>query len=423
MKPALVLIDGEHHPQVVADALVEIEQDHRVVGVVFCGGSEKVGADGLADAKRLYGHDLIAGSTPVAALRAALKNTAAEIVIDLADEPRVNTAQKMQLAALANAHGLTYQAPGLRIDPVQQFDANVAMPVISVIGTGKRTGKTAVCAHFARLLVAAGHSPAIVSLGRGGPAEPTVASPTTGLAQLLAISAEGVHAASDYLEDAVTAGVPTVGCRRVGGGPGGAVWATNLERGVALAATIEDVDCLLIEGSGAVVPPVRADATICVAGTHDQALLLDGPLRLLAADLILSGPDAGDISNEATAFTDALVAPFLMRPVACSPVPADARVAFFTTGRGELHGHQPVFTSRQLADRSKLADDIGQAREMGCTHYLTEIKAAAIDMVATAAQADGAEVIFVRNEIVGAADDLDPILLRLHALAVERSAG
>src|SRR2546423_1235357 len=86
-------------------------------------------------------------------------------------------------------------------------DALAALPVS---GTGKRTGKAAVGGHGAMLLRE--RRPLIVAMGRGGPAEPVLASPETSLADLLALARAGRHAASDYLEDAVLAGVTTVGC-------------------------------------------------------------------------------------------------------------------------------------------------------------------------------------------------------------------
>ena len=78
-------------------------------------------------------------------------------------------------------------------------------PTLAVIGSGKRTGKTALAGHWARLLAA--HDPVIVCMGRGGPAEPLLAEPDTSLDDLLALADAGRHAASDYLEDAVLAGV------------------------------------------------------------------------------------------------------------------------------------------------------------------------------------------------------------------------
>ena len=48
---------------------------------------------------------------------------------------------------------------------------------------------------------------------------------------LLQLSRDGRHAASDHLETALVAGVPTVGCRRCGGGLAGAVAVSNVARG------------------------------------------------------------------------------------------------------------------------------------------------------------------------------------------------
>ena len=96
-----------------------------------------------------------------------------------------------------------------------------------MIATGKRTGKTAVAGHWAALL--RDRDPVIVCMGRGGPAEPRLAEADTGWTTCSRSSTDGGHGASDYLEDAVLAGVRTVGCRRVGGGFAGA--AGGVERG------------------------------------------------------------------------------------------------------------------------------------------------------------------------------------------------
>ncbi len=65
-------------------------------------------------------------------------------------------------------------------------------PALAVIGTGKRTGKTAVAGHWAGLL--RDRDPVIVCMGRGGPAEPQLAEADTGLDELLAIARDGRHA-------------------------------------------------------------------------------------------------------------------------------------------------------------------------------------------------------------------------------------
>ena len=149
-----------------------------------------------------------------------------------------------------------------------------------MIGTGKRTGKTAVAGHWATLLRERGTSPVIVSMGRGGPAEPQLAGADTSLADLRAIAADGRHAASDYLEDAAIAGVPTVGCRRVGGGLVGEPFESNVAEGAALAALLGP-DTLLFEGSGACIPPVEVQRTLCVVGAGADALYGLGSYHLV----------------------------------------------------------------------------------------------------------------------------------------------
>src|SRR5262249_59241097 len=92
------------------------------------------------------------------------------------------------------------------------------VPTVAVIGTGKRTGKTAIAGETARVAAAAGLEPMIVAMGRGGPPEPQVAEAgSVTVDSLIDRVRRGEHAASDYLEDALFTGVTTVGARRVGG--------------------------------------------------------------------------------------------------------------------------------------------------------------------------------------------------------------
>lgn len=413
-KRLIVLIDGEHHPAAVGDALSELAAEYEIVSVVFCGGSEKVAEAALAEPEDHYGYLLVRGETPVAALRKAVVNTVADVVYDLADEPVLPLSEKLGLASIALAHGLSYETPGMSLRPRAMSRVEFDGPKIAVIGTGKRTGKTAVCGHFASLIKSQGANPAIVSMGRGGPAVPQVAWPDTGLAELLALSRRGVHAASDYLEDAVLAGVPAVGCRRVGGGPGGDTALTNFVEGVGVAAAIDGVDTLLFEGSGATIPPVEADRTICVAGTIDQIDGLAGPLRLIEADMVLAHASQPETVEAAARWTDGEIIAFVLEPTVVEPLPEEAVAAFFSTGAAEVIGADPVLVSVNLARRAELERDLRAAEAAGCTHYLTEIKAAAIDMVAQHADRVGAEVVFVRNRPVAVEGDLDAALLNLY---------
>lgn len=418
-----MLIDGEHHPTVVADALHELKSGREVVALVFCGGGEKVAPEVLADPVPYYGHELIRGDSPLAGLSAAIEELttdgqlAADEVVDLADEPEVTPERRLELIELARAHGLDYVAPdvgGHHSEPVEiDFDG----AEISVIGTGKRTGKTAVACHLARLVDTAGGHPAVVSMGRGGPAEPLLELPPVGLEKLVALSRSGVHAASDYLEDAVLAGVPTVGCRRIGGGVEGSTWATNFPEGAQMAAAIDGVQTLIYEGSGAVVPPVRPDRTITIVGPDGQGEALGGPRRIELADLVLVR--AGDAAAVAAARkrTTVPVVEFTMVPEPAEPLPEGARVAWFTTGAGAPEELDAVVASDALARRDELQRDVERALAEGCDHFLTELKAAAIDVVAETTLAHGLQLTLIRNRPEAAGGDLgvqlDELLLNV----------
>ena len=245
---ALVLVDGEHYAPVVRDALAALPYD--VVGALLVGGTEK----------------LRGGEDYGVPLARSLDELDADVVVDLSDEPVLGPRERMLWASRALALGLPYVGADFRFDPPPFHE--VACPALAVIGTGKRVGKTAVAGHVARLL-ARERRVVVVSMGRGGPPEPEVVETPPGLDDLVALSRSGRHAASDHLETAALAGVPTVGCRRAGGGLAGATFDSNVLEG-ARAALDLDPELLVFDGSGAALPPVAADARILVtSGLHD----------------------------------------------------------------------------------------------------------------------------------------------------------
>jgi cyclic 2,3-diphosphoglycerate synthase len=387
--PVIALIDGEHHPSAVRDALASLD----LAGLVFCGGDEKLGPGSLEDH---YGMPVEAD--PEEGLRRLAPR--ADAVVDLADEPVVPASRKLRLAALALDLGLAYEAPGARLEPPRYERVAFDGPKLAVIASGKRTGKTAVAGHWATLLREQGAEPVIVCMGRGGPAEPTLAEAAPSLDDLLGIAANGSHAASDYLEDAVIAGVPTVGCRRVGGGFAGAPFESNVPAGAALAASLEP-GAIVFEGSGACIPPVDVDRTVCIIGAGPAEPFVE--YRLARADVVLAAEGAPGVPPDAI--------PFSMRPEPLEELPTGARVAVFTTGATEVHGvPEPVLLSTNLARRRALAGELDRAAAEGTGVYLTELKAAAIDTVAVRARKEGARVVFIRNRPVG----IDEALVKLY---------
>ena len=403
---ALALVDGEHYPDVVVETLGALR--YEVVGAVLLGGTEKL-RGGTPD----YGVPLWHS------LADALAAVDVDVVVDLSDEPVVGPRRRFRLASQTLAQGLPYVGADFRLDPVGF--AELSQPALAVMGTGKRVGKTAVAGHVARLL-AGSREVVVVAMGRGGPAEPVVMPASPSVADLLALSRSGVHAASDYLEDAVLADVVTVGARRCGGGLAGEPFLSNVEEAARVAASLGP-DLVLLEASGATVPPVEAGARILVAGAHQEPETVTGYLgayRLLLSDLVVltmcEEPLATPAQVKALRAAIADVDPGLevvatvLRPRPAEPV-TGKRVAFFSTAppaihdrlRAHLqdaHGAEVVLVSGSLADRTALLADLDSPAAVEADVYLTEIKAAAIDVVAEAAETRGVPVVFADNEVL-----------------------
>ncbi len=439
----IALVDGEHYPPVTRWGL-EVARDagYEILAALMVGGAEKLDRD--------HGLDLgdvpvrRAEADPMRALAAAIAELAPDAVLDLSDEPVVHDERRMQLAAVALSRGLPYVGPDFRFEPPITEDP-LAVATLAVIGTGKRVGKTAVSAHVGRLAASAGERPAIVAMGRGGPGAPAATdSGDVTVGALVARAAGGEHAASDYLEDALVAQVPTVGARRVGGGIGGRPFATNVADAAAIATDVIGAGLVILEGSGASLPTVPWDAGVLVApASIDPAHLVGygGPLRMLLSDLVVfilgSGPDAGpdDLSTLTSHVRrlapDAPVAVAELLPVVLGDV-KDKDVFFATTARGEVAvrlaehiertaGCRIVRTSSRLADRAGLEEDLSGAP--GFDVLATELKAAAVDVGARRALERGAEVMFVDNRPngVGGDGDLEELLSGIVRQGVERA--
>ena len=167
----IALVDGEHHPAAVRDALDRLERERGLAGVVFCGGEEKLRP---GPARRATTGER---SRPTAMRACAGCAPSAGAVVDLADEPVL---APRRAAAPGGARPPPRRSPTRRRacawSPPAYARVDFAGPKLAVIGSGKRTGKTAVAGHWARLLSERGTEPVLVCMGRGGPAEPESAA-------------------------------------------------------------------------------------------------------------------------------------------------------------------------------------------------------------------------------------------------------
>jgi cyclic 2,3-diphosphoglycerate synthase len=406
VRKAIAIVDGEHYATTVRAALDELAYDF--VAVHMVGGTEKLrgGEDyGLPLAESL--EDGIAEHEP-------------DVVVDLSDEPVLGPPDRLRLASRVLAAGLPYVGADFRFEPprLEPFD----LPSLGVVGTGKRVGKTAVAGHLARLL-ATRWNVVVVAMGRGGPEAPEVAETPPTMDDLLALSRAGRHAASDYLEDAALARVPTIGCRRAGGGLAGAPFTSNVEAGAALAAE-RSPDIVIFEGSGAAFPPIETRRRVLVASGQQSPELVTGYLnayRILVSDLVVLLEGTREHVDAIRELKDVPVVDARLKPRTVEPV--NGRVAVFTTATAagaesiaaglRADGIDVVHVSKSLARRVELRRELDSVE---ADTYLVELKAAAIDVVAEAAAERGIPVVLLSNDVD--APGLDEQLLALAEAAV-----
>jgi cyclic 2,3-diphosphoglycerate synthetase len=427
-RSAVALIDGEHYPPVVVDALRQAADRFEFRAALFLGGTEKVKAGDLESAaESIYGLPVLFDRDWSRGLTRIIERFRPEVIVDLSDEPVLGYEQRFRLVSETLARNVGYAGSDFHFSP-PRYERLCTSPSLSIIGTGKRVGKTAISGYMARVLqgVMGGRGGrggiVIVAMGRGGPAVPEVIDGASGLltvADLLEWSRQGRHAASDHFEDAFLSRVKTIGCRRCGGGLAGRPFTSNVAAGVELAKSLEP-GLVFLEGSGAALPPVASDACVLVAGAGRPVEHLTGYLgryRLLVSDaLVLTMAEEPSATTEKVkAFADATreirpgmeVVPVVLRPRPMASVEG-RRVAFFTTApeaqKGMLRryleeewGCRVQVLSTNLADRVALKADLAGEGMAGVEMVLTEIKAAAIDVVAEEAEARGLPIVAVDN--------------------------
>jgi cyclic 2,3-diphosphoglycerate synthase len=434
----LVLVDGEHYPPVTRWGMQAARDDgHEILAALFLGGAEKVRTSGPPE----LGVEVVnAGTDPFGALARTIERLGPDAVLDLSDEPVAGYRERMELAAVALVRGVPYLGPDFRLDPPISGPP-LPVPTVAVIGTGKRTGKTAIAGEVARTAAKLGLNPVLVAMGRGGPPEPQIAEAgTVGLEQLLDLVEAGEHAASDYLEDAVTTGVTTIGARRAGGGLAGRPLVTNV-RAAADLAVARGAGLVILEGSGSAVPTVPWDAGILVVPAAAPPEYIGGylgPFRLLLSDLVIltmagsptAGPEnllalrshvqrlRGDARILVTDFEPVPLRDVRGRKVFFSTTAPDAIAAKQVRSLETSWGCRVVGWSGLLADREGLARELDQAESYDV--LLTELKAAAVDVACRRALGRGAEVVFLDNRPVPVGEEADIPGALAHAFELAR---
>src|ERR671921_2606054 len=415
---------------------VEQSLDAEGVAAAFLGGTEKI--KGGTD----YGVPLVKGGDLVSAVERALSEYDVEVVVDLSDEPVIGYRERMKIASLVLYAGARYLGSDFELKPPDLRPVSTK-PSLAVIGTGKRVGKTAISGYLARLLAGEGFDPGVVSMGRGGPRLPEVIEGhkmEVGSEYLLEALGRGAHAASDYYETAALSRVITVGCRRCGGGLAGEPFASNVPEGAEIANGL-DTRVTLFDGSGAAIPPVQVERRVLVAGANQDPEYIVGFLgtyRLLLSDLLLltmseepmAGPEKAEglVRAVRKVRPDLTVIPIVFRPRPVGKVDgmrvgyvSTAPPAILDTLSKYLEEHyrcEVVATSGNLSDRKRLVADLEEMS--GVEAYLTEIKAAAVDVVTCRGSEEGKPVFYCDNDPVG--EGLDQELLGLGREAVANSA-
>ncbi|HEX5937661.1 MAG TPA: 2,3-diphosphoglycerate synthetase, partial [Actinomycetota bacterium] len=211
----------------------------------------------------------------------------------------------------------------------------------------------------------------------------------------------------------------------------GAPYTSNVREAAELAVSL-DPGLVILEGSGAAIPPLPWDAGVLVVPSTAPAEYLAGylgPYRLLRSDLVIVTMGADPSGSENLSALRSPVrrylddAAFIVAELV--PVPLEGirgKEAFFTTTAPPAvverlirrleadHGCTVVGWSARLADRAGLVEDLDAVQ--GYDVLLTELKAAAVDTAAARALDRGAEVVFVDNraEAVEGSADLNTAL-------------
>ena len=446
----LCLVDGEHYLPVTQEAIDTLNNlEHiDIVGAVFIGGTEKLRDDSQDTYSEKLGVPVEFAKDkdiPFDIIVDMIRKYDADTVMDLSDEPILDYPKRFKIACKVLNEGISYEGPDFKFEPTSQYDI-MEKPSITILGTGKRIGKTAVSGFVSRLIDKKGYEPCVIAMGRGGPEEPEIVHGEEleiNAEFLLEQSEKGVHAASDHWEDALMSRILTIGCRRCGGGMAGEVFLTNMKKGAKLANEVNS-KFAIFEGSGAAIPPIKTDKKITLVGANqpmENITSYFGPYRIGLADLVIltmceepmcTGEKITQIEDFVAEINpDATVISTVFRPKPLDDI-SGKNVLFATTAPEDVKDKlvdylesnykcKVIGTTSHLSNRPLLREDMKKYMD-DADVMLTELKAAAVDVATKDAIAAGLEVVYCDNipvAISGSYPDLADSVIELVDCAID----
>ena len=383
----LCLVDGEHYLPVTKEAIDTLNKMEHIdiTAVVFIGGTEKLRDDSEESYSEKLGVPVQFAKDkdiPYNIIVDMIRKYDIDTVMDLSDEPILDYPKRFKIACKVLNEGIIYEGPDFKFEPTSQYEI-MEKPSITILGTGKRIGKTAVSGFVSRLIDKNGYEPCVIAMGRGGPEEPEIVHGEKlkiNAEFLLEQSEKGVHAASDHWEDALMSRILTIGCRRCGGGMAGEVFLTNMKQGAKLANKV-DSKFAIFEGSGAAIPPIKTDKKIALIGANQPIENLTtyfGPYRVGLGDLVIL-----TMCEEPMADKDKIKKIESVK---------DKLVEYLENN----YNCEVIGTTAHLSNRPLLRKDIEKYIDKADV-MLTELKAAAVDVATKDALSHGLEVVYCDN--------------------------
>lgn len=418
-KKTIILIDGEHYPSAIKQTVIHLSKskEFQPLAAVFMGGEEKIGH--LEDLSSIN-LPIIREKNSKEALLKAIKIYQPQIILDISDEPVLGYKERLLYGSIILASGITYQGSDFQFDPLK-FHKILNKPSISIIGTGKRVGKTAISAYISREIKKSGYRPCVIAMGRGGPDYPEILNEKKIKLNpkiLLKHSQMGKHSASDYYEDFLMSRITSIGCFRCGGGLVGKPYFSNIKDGAKIANQLKE-NFVIVEGSGACIPPLETEKRIVVCGANQPLEYIAGyfgAYRIMISDLaiitmcerpIAERKKINQIEKQILELNPGIkTVETIFRPNPLKNIKG-RKIFLALTAQPEIgktikkylenrYECQVVYTSPFLAHRQQLKNDI-ISQKGKFDLMLTELKAAGVDIATSLALSMNIPVVYMDN--------------------------